>query len=145
MTSMRGSTRGCSHTGRIVVLDTGAILSGLPLALGERMATTPDVVGEVRDPESRRVLSSALESGRLEVLEPGAEGYSDAYSAARESNVVRVLSRADVSVLALALKLRSEGCEVLVATDDYALQRCLSRAGIGLIRVRYKGIREQRG
>lgn len=146
---MSAYSRGSSHTGslellqRIVVDDTGAILAGLPLSLPAQHYTTPQVVEEVRDRDSKAVLETALESGRLEVLEPPNQALSEARRVAVRAGVSGRLSPTDLSVLALALHLTREcGCEVLVATDDYALQLAAKRSGLGVVRIRYPGVRE---
>lgn len=137
---MRGSTRGSSRTGSRLVMDTGAIMAGLPLSVPGTHATTPSVVGEVRDRESRRILEDSLAYGRLEVLEPGPEALEEALRAARRAGVHGRLSRTDLEVLALAIELGAP-----VATDDYALQLACEEAGVGFVRVRYRGIRRGRG
>ena len=146
---MSAYSRGSLHTGsreppqRIVVDDTGAILAGLPLSLPARHYTTPQVVEEVRDRDSKAVLETALESGRLEVREPPNWALSEARRAAMRAGVSRKLSSTDLSVLALALHLTREcRCEVLIATDDYALQLTAKRSGLGVVRIRYPGVRE---
>jgi len=137
---MRGSTRGSSHTGsgpRVrLVMDTGAIMAGLPLSLPGRHATTPRVVGEVRDRESRRILEDSISYGRLEVLEPSGDSIKRARRAARRAGVLGRLSETDIEVLALAIELGAP-----VATDDYALQLASMEAGVGFVRVRYRGVR----
>ncbi len=134
---MRGSTRGSSPTGSRLVMDTGAIMAGLPLRIPGRHATTPSVVGEVRDRDSRRMLEECLAYGRLEVLEPSPATVEEAARIARRAGVLGKLSKTDLEVLALALELRAP-----VATDDYALQLAASEAGVGFVRIRYRGIRE---
>jgi rRNA maturation endonuclease Nob1 len=117
-------------------MDTGAIMAGLPLSLPGRHATTPSVVREVRDRESRRILENSISYGRLEVLEPRGDSLEEARRAARKAGVLGRLSETDLEVLALAIELG-----VPVATDDYALQLASLEAGVGFVRVRYRGVR----
>ena len=141
---MRGSIQGSSRTGeacRVVVADTGALLTGKILSIPHRSYTTPSVVEEVRDAESRRVVEMALSTGRLEVLEPVREALEEARKAARRAGVLGRLSGTDLEVLALALTLKNESCEVLVATDDDALQRAVIAAGFRVVRLRYPGVK----
>lgn len=142
---MRGSTRGCSRTGRAIVLDTGAILSGTPLALPHACYTTRLVAGEVLDRESREVLDKSIAAGRILVVDPGEEYLGGAIEEAKRGGLLGRLSEADISVAALALELSSQGCEVLVATDDYALQALLYRLGLRTISIRYRGIGGRQG
>jgi len=138
---MRSSTRGYSRTGRVVVDDTGAILAGLPLSLPLKQYTTPLVIKEVKDRESRSVLEKGLELGRLEVMSPPEAFLEMAKRVARSAGTLGRLSETDLEIVALALYLREEGYEVHVATDDYAIQHTLLREGFHIIRIRYRGVR----
>ncbi|GAB6148756.1 hypothetical protein [Stetteria hydrogenophila] len=134
---------GCG--GLVVVNDTGALLSGLPLRLPARHVAPRAVVEEVRDRESRELLERMIEYGRLEVEDPPAGALGRARLAARRAGVLGRLSQADLSVLALALAYRDACGDVAAATDDYALQLALARAGVRVVRIRYQGVREARG
>jgi UPF0271 protein len=127
----------------VLVLDTGAILAGLPLATPLKCYTTPSVVGEVRDSESRMVLEKLIESTRLEVVEPSSYYVGEAVEAARRAGTLRHLSSVDIGVIALALELKARGFRVIVASDDYRVQETLVKAGIEFLRVRYRGIRDK--
>ncbi len=139
---MRSSTQGCSPTGKVVIDDAGAIFAGLPLSLPLPQYTTSLVVEEVKDEESRKVLERGIVLERIKVIDPPA-GYIDkARTLAKSFNTLNKLSKTDLQVFALALYLSEEtNCEVLVATDDYALQHTVTSAGLKIIKVRYKGIR----
>ncbi len=126
---------------KVLVLDTGALLAGIPLIVPLKCYTTGAVVGEVKDSESRRVLEEALESGRLEIIEPRVEYMREAFELARRANTLKYLSEVDLKVIALALDLKARGEDVIVASDDYRIQETLVKAGIGLLRVRYRGIK----
>ena len=141
---MTGSSLDCSATGRVVaVLDTGALLAALQLRLAMSSATTPSALGEVKDSESRASLEGSLGAGRPVVMEPSGADVAKAWAAAREGGVEGRLSGTDVEVLALALGLRDRcGKEVYLATDDYALQKAALVAGLKVLPVRYRGIRE---
>jgi UPF0271 protein len=119
-----------------LVVDTGAIMAGLPLRLPGVHLTTPSVVGEVRDRDSRRLLEDALSYGRLEVAEPSPEAVEEARRAARRAGVLGRLSPTDLEVLALAIEAGRP-----LATDDYALQLAALEAGVGFVRIRYRGVR----
>ncbi|MEM1927439.1 MAG: hypothetical protein QXS85_01690 [Acidilobaceae archaeon] len=130
------STREYSCIGRAIVLDTGALLAGIHLSSPCKTYTTSLVLREVRDEESRAALERALESGKLEVLDPP--------PGVVESPTSRRLSEADVSILALALYFKRLGLEPLVFTDDYALQEELASRNVSFRPVRYKGSRAYR-
>ena len=129
---------------RIVVNDTGALMAGLPLRLPARHVAPSTVVEEVRDRESRELLERMIEYGRLEVEDPSPQALKRARLTARRAGVLERLSDADIAVLALALEYMDKCGESAAATDDYALQLALARAGVRIIRIRYRGIREFR-
>jgi rRNA maturation endonuclease Nob1 len=129
--------------GKVLVLDTGAILAGVPLVAPLKCYTPASVVSEVRDSESRAVLEKLLESRRLEVLEPSGYYVEKAVETARKARTLRHLSNVDLKVIALALELKAGGVEVIVASDDYRVQETIAKAGIEFLRVRYKGIRRK--
>jgi UPF0271 protein len=125
----------------IVVNDTGAIISGLPLRLPTEHYTTSLVAAEVKDKESREILDRMIEIGRLSIVDPSENWLEEAKRVARRAGVLKRLSRADLSVLALALEISLKtGRRVAVATDDYSLQKAVLKAGLEIIRIRYKGV-----
>uniref|UniRef100_A0A7J3ZJ71 DNA-binding protein n=1 Tax=Fervidicoccus fontis TaxID=683846 RepID=A0A7J3ZJ71_9CREN len=119
---------------RVFVLDTSAFLSGLPLVLTEEcIYTTPEVVEEVKDQESRTKLEISLESKRVLVVEPPRRMTTKLG--------FKGLSLADASILNLALEFKARGArEVIVVTDDYALQRAAGILGLKYMPVRTLGI-----
>lgn len=129
----------------VVVNDAGALMAGLPLRLPARHVAPSAVVEEVRDRESRELLERMIEYGRLEVEDPTPETLEKARIAARRAGVLGRLSEADLAVLALALEYLARCGESSAATDDYALQLALARAGVKVVRVRYRGVSEARG
>jgi len=139
---MSASTQGSSPTGKVVVLDTGAILAGVPLATPLKCYTIVEVVEEVRDSESRAVLERAVEAGRVEVVEPSSSYVRVAESLARRAGTLGYLSSTDLKVIALAVELKDKGLEVVIASDDYKVQRTALEASIEVLRVRYRGVRE---
>ena len=92
--------------------------------------TTPEVIGELRDFESRELAQARISEGRLKVLSPSPESLKRASSAASPR-----LSKADLSVLALALELGEE-----IITDDYSLQASAKRLGLRYRPVIFRGI-----
>lgn len=128
----RGST--CSSTppgggdALTFVHDAPGLFAGLPLILPGNHYTTPQVVMEVRDKESKERLQRVLEAGRLCIIAPS-----------RITAGGRGLSEADRSILSLALELREEGASVVLVTDDYALQKEARARGIEYMPVKTMG------
>ena len=92
--------------------------------------TTPEVISELRDFESRELAHARISEGKLKVLSPS----KDALEKAQKQASPR-LSKTDLSVLALALELGEE-----IITDDYSLQASAKRLGLRYRPVIFKGI-----
>ena len=138
---MRGSTQDFSPTGnRVLILDSGAIFAGTPLASFYKSKTTPSVIEEVRDPDSRRTLEMLIASGRLNIEEPPLDALRQVERTAARLGLTNKLSKTDLDVAALALHYRCKGLDALVATDDYTLQLLLEKLDIRWVKVRYRGL-----
>ena len=130
-----------SRPTRIIVLDTAAFLARLQLSLyGVELVTTPSVIEEVKDFESRLGLELSLEVSRVSVEEPSAEAIDRARRAASELGVLERLSRTDLEVLALALDKARSGAEVAIATDDYSVQNVATYLGLRFLPIKTRGI-----
>ena len=95
------------------VIDTAIFIQGIDV----EGFTTPKVVEEVKDPESRLFLESLISAGKVKVLVPSKESVEAVMEAARKTGELNELSEADVEVLALAYELKAT-----LLTDDYNLQ-----------------------
>ena len=124
--------KGCSD--RVLVLDTAAFLAGLQLYFSnECLYTTPDVLEEVKDHESKEKLEMAISLGRIIVLEPRE-------TINIERKVRKRLSDTDISVIKLSLYLKRTGKDVVVVTDDYTLQKVLKEFGLEYMSVKTIGV-----
>ncbi len=127
----------------IVVDDTGALLAALPFYLPAYHVTPPETIQEIKDSESRLKLENMIEINRITIMPPSEDSVKIAEKLVKRINLYNKLSRTDLKVLALSLEFR-EKCktsEVLVATDDYALQYAVKKAGLKFTPIRYKGIK----
>jgi len=103
------------------VIDTAIFIQGIDV----EGFTTPKVVEEVKDPESRLFLESLISAGKVKVLVPSKESVEAVMEAARRTGELEELSEADVEVLALAYELKAT-----LLTDDYNLQNIAKTLGI---------------
>ncbi|AFL67049.1 NOB1 family endonuclease [Desulfurococcus amylolyticus] len=129
-----------------VVLDTGGLLAKYYRLLPRyafKTYTTESAVNEVIDSENRNVLTDAIETGLIEVLEPGDSFYLRAVEEARRIGEITKLSKTDLEVAALALMLNERG-KVVVVTDDYSLQNLLLHLGISFKPLKTSGIKTSR-
>lgn len=102
-----------------IVADSSVFILGKRLE-GE-LITVPAVEQELKDIRSRMLLQ--ISGARVE--RPSADSLKRATRAAEETGDIRVLSRADLEVLAKAFE-----CGGALATDDYAVQNVALFMGI---------------
>ena len=131
-----------SSDSSILVLDASAFYAGIPF-LGSKCYTTNEVFDEVRHiKNSHEALEALIDAGNLQILEPESSYVKDANELARRSGDIGKMSKADLSVLALALHFKRSKNDPLVVTDDYAIANTLEMAGIKVSYVMTKGIRK---
>lgn len=87
--------------------------------------TTPKVIDEVKDPESRLFLEGLISAGKVKVLQPSEESIRAVREAARRTGELNELSEADLEVLALAYEVGG-----VLLTDDYNLQNIARTLGM---------------
>lgn len=121
---------------KIYILDTSALLL-MPIkkTRGGRYITTPEAVEEVRKDEVRReAIKLYIETGILTLAKPGDKHVREASRIARELGEDKKLSKADLSILGLAIRYRDKNPTIV--TDDYSIQNILRSMGIPYIKVR---------
>lgn len=131
----------------VLVLDTTALLAKYPLQIygwHVKMYTTPSVISEVRDKESRESTELALVLDKILVKQPSLHMKKKVVETIIKIGEHSSLSSTDVDVVALAFELKSRGGKVVVITDDYALQNTLLHLGIPFKPLRTRGIRSSR-
>jgi UPF0271 protein len=104
-----------------IVVDSSVFILGKKLE-GE-LITVPAVECELKDIRSKSLLG--IYGARVE--SPCADSLDKATKAAHETGDIRVLSRADLEVLAKALEY-----DAVLATDDYAVQNVALHLGISI-------------
>ncbi len=130
---------------KVLVLDTSAFIMGLdPLGLEDETYSVPDVAEELRDqtgPSYRLTLSSS--SGKMKIQPPTEDSLREVVDHAKLLGDRLVLSKADSSVLALAVDLKKSGKIPIIVSDDYAVQNVAEGLGIGYQSLSSLGIRQK--
>jgi len=115
-----------------------------PQGLEFESYSVPEVKDELREqtgPSYRLAISSS--SGKLRIQSPTWTSLEEVSEKARLLGDKVVLSKADTSVLALALDLRGEGKSPVIVSDDYAVQNVAEGMGIAYQPLATLGIREK--
>ena len=130
---------------KVLVLDTSAFIMGLdPLGLDDETYSVPDVAEELRaqtGPSYRLILSSS--SGKMKIQPPTEDSLREVADHAKLLGDRLVLSKADSSVLALAVDLKKSGRTPIIVSDDYAVQNVAEGLGIGYQSLSSLGIRQK--
>uniref|UniRef100_A0A7C3VJQ9 NOB1 family endonuclease n=1 Tax=Archaeoglobus fulgidus TaxID=2234 RepID=A0A7C3VJQ9_ARCFL len=106
------------------VIDSSAIFQRK--AVYKNMVTVPEVVAEILDEASALYLSVK----NLKVEEASSESIEKVKKAAMRTGDIYKLSDTDIKVLAKALDEIEKGNEVVLVTDDYAIQNVAMSLGI---------------
>ncbi len=109
---------------KVYVIDASAIFQRK--AVYSHMVTVPEVVAEILDEASALYFSVK----DLKVEEASPESVEEVVAAAKETGDIHKLSETDVKVLAKALDERKKGRDVVLVTDDYAIQNVAIKLGI---------------
>jgi len=127
----------------IFVLDTAAFIARLHLMLyNAEIYTAPKVIEEVKDRESVEGLEIGFAADRVRVLEPEISYISEVLDTAKRLNLAHKLSETDIQLAALALKISKEKRgDVVVVTDDYAIQLLGEALNLKFMPVKTVGIR----
>ncbi|MEM4496720.1 MAG: NOB1 family endonuclease [Archaeoglobaceae archaeon] len=101
---------------RVYVIDSSAIFQRK--AVYENMVTVPEVVAEIVDEASSLYFSVK----NLRVEEASEDSIKEVIKAAEKTGDIHKLSNTDIKVIAKALDEIKKGNEVILVTDDYAIQ-----------------------
>jgi UPF0271 protein len=121
-------------------LDAGAFYSGIPFLSSGSYCTTQAVFDEAKHiKKSHGAIEALLDAGSLLVIDPDNRSIEKAKAAAKKTGDYQKLSKADLSIIALALQL-----ETTLLTDDYAVANVATLLKIPVESSSSKGIKETR-
>jgi len=121
-------------------LDAGAFYGGIPFLSSGKYCTTPAVFDEVKHiKRSHGAIEVLLETDSLEVIEPESGSIERVKTEAKKTGDYQKLSKADFTIIALALQLH-----VKLLTDDYAVANVATALKIPIESSSSKGIKETR-
>ena len=115
-----------------------------PQGLNFESYSVPEVTDELQEqtgPSYRLAISRS--SGKLKIQSPTSASLQEVLEKARILGDRVVLSKADTSVLALALDLRRDGKTPVIVSDDYAVQNVAEGISIAYQPLATLGIREK--
>ena len=119
------------------VIDSSAIFQRK--AVYKNMVTVPEVVAEILDETSALYFSVK----NLKVEEASSKSVEKVKKAARRTGDIHKLSDTDIKVLAKALDEIEKGNDVVLVTDDYAIQNVAMSLGIRFDGILHRGISKE--
>ena len=124
------------------VLDAGAFYAGIPfLSSSGKYFTTQAVFNEVRHiKRSHAAIDTLLDSGNLQIVAPSQDEIDQVLITAKMTGDSTRLSKADISILALALGLK----KMTLMTNDYAIANVAIIMKIPIKFTSSNGIKETR-
>lgn len=129
---------------KIIIIDTSAILSGIPLNFeNTKLITTTDVSNELKPGGRDYVHFQFLITKGMSIIDPTKESFKKVKNASKETGDAGRLSQTDLSVLALALDYQNRADEVIVLTDDYSIQNLANFLNIKFETISQKGIKKR--
>jgi UPF0271 protein len=127
---------------KVYVIDTSGFIIQVEFRDGT-IVTVPAVVDEIIDSTSKLRFDLLKDAG-LRIELPDVACLRKVRSAAISTGDATVLSVTDLDILAKALELKSE-FEVILVTDDYAIQNVAARLGIEYMTASTSGIKKKVG
>lgn len=126
-----------------LILDSTAFYAGTPFSSSRKFYTTKAVLEEVmRGEEIAMRVEMLKEVGRLVIIEPSKGSYEEVSSVSRRMEGTKMISNADVSILAICLDLSLEGRGAAIVSDDYAVQNVAKVMNLQYRPVLFRGIRD---
>ncbi len=126
---------------KIFVLDTSAVIAGfVPGIVEVRQVTVQEVLDEAKDLCSKLELETAVDAGKISVIEPSREALAEVRKKVDQTG--DRVSNTDVKLLALSLDMLRAGDMPELVTDDYAVQNLASIFNIPFRCVVMPGITE---
>ena len=120
------------------ILDASAFYAGVPFQTSKIHFTTMLVYKEIQHiKKNQDVLSTLIETNRLQIIEPEKSYIKEATEAAKKSGDFPQLSVEDISIIALGIKTNGE-----IISDDFAVSNVAKNIGLRISPVMTKGIRD---
>ena len=120
------------------ILDASAFYAGVPFQTSKIHFTTARVYQEIKHiKKNQDVLSTLIQTKRLQIIEPEGSYIKDAKNAAKKSGDLPQLSEEDISIIALGIKTQGE-----IISDDFAISNVAKNIGLKISPIMTKGIRD---
>tara|TARA_Y100000590_G_scaffold66244_1_gene71696 strand:+ start:794 stop:1300 length:507 start_codon:yes stop_codon:yes gene_type:complete len=125
-----------------IIIDSTAFYAGLPFRSLDCYYTTIQINEELQKiPFFSSRIETLIHSNRLQIIEPSSKAVEYILKNSLNIENKKSLSDADISILALAYDFLEENHNVIVLTDDYAIQNVAKKLDIFYKSLLYSGIK----
>ncbi|MHA1754056.1 MAG: NOB1 family endonuclease [Candidatus Odinarchaeia archaeon] len=128
---------------KALVIDTSGFIGGfMPSLKTVKIFTVPSVINEIESNIIlKEIIFNAINKGLIEVLEPTKNSVLKVIEVSKITGDLSKLSKTDIDILALGLDLKHK-YEIVILSDDYAIQNTSLKIGLKFKNIREKGIRQ---
>lgn len=123
------------------ILDASGIINGF-YSENDKNVMTSSTVREIKDINTEMLLNNLINEQRITIEDVDYADDDEIMDVLLSSGDLMRLSETDKEIVALALKYRRDGHEVITVTDDYSMQNALKLLHLKFQSVRTKGIKE---
>lgn len=126
---------------KIYILDASGLINGF-YSKDSLNLMTSSTVNEIKDINTEILLNNCIEEGFIKIEDVDYSEDSEIKEVLIDSGDFTRLSETDKDIVALALKHKHEGDDVITVTDDYSMQNTLKLLNLKFKSVRTKGIKK---
>ncbi|WP_455644959.1 ribonuclease VapC [Methanosphaera sp.] len=126
---------------KIYILDASGLINGF-YSKDSLNIMTSSTVSEIKDINTEILLNNCIDEGIIKIEDVNYSQESDIQDVLLSSGDLMRLSGTDKDIVALALKYKKEGHDVITVTDDYSMQNVLKLLNLKFKSVRTEGIKK---
>ena len=120
------------------ILDASAFYAGVPFRSKDDCYTTSLVYEEIKHiKKNHDALGTLIETNRIKIIEADDESTNSAIASAKKTGDYQQLSRQDISIIALCIKLNGQ-----IITDDFAITNVAKNIGLKTSPIMTAGIQD---
>ena len=125
---------------KIYVLDASGLINGFYSEKYLNLMTS-STVSEIKDINTEMLLNNCIDEGKIRIEDIDYSDDEEIIDVISSSGDLMRLSSTDKDIIALALKHKRLGEEVITVTDDYSMQNALKLLNLKFMSVRTRGIK----
>lgn len=125
---------------KVYILDASGLINGFYSKDSVNLMTS-STVNEIKDINTEILLENCIREGIIKIEDVDYSTDEEIKKVLLDSGDFTRLSQTDKDIVALALKHKREGDDVITVTDDYSMQNTLKLLNLRFKSVRTKGIK----